>query len=360
MRKTNQQLRLFIREALLQEDLPRKIVHNEKGENFIGKEASISPNSFVGNSTVGQKDGIVDTSTIDGESNVINSVIFKNSTVRDSDVNYAAVKSSTVKSRSRVEGVVLDSSHVSNSEIISSDAGESDFFGDMKMEMHKEILESSIENSYVEETHVDRSKVWGGSRLKNAHIYDSNVVGAEVSNVSLNYATVRGGSVKNTRPIPRDTFSGVEVPGDIDNATIENVDVSDSKIFNGPTIKCSPGSGAFIHLARIFGPVKITGAVKIAGLISPKDGHIQLAEVSGDAQVSENAEISGKVTGNAQVSGNAQIHGLATITGDCKVFGTAEMISGYYTKGVYSEGRHEGGDPPSYLQIFRRAIGTER
>jgi hypothetical protein len=66
--------------------------------------------------------------------------------------------------------------------------------------------------------------------------------------------------------------------------------------------------------------------------------------VSGNAKVYGSANVFGKVEQYAEVFGEARIEGLATIRGNCKVGGTAVMVSGVYTTGVFMEGRHEGGD----------------
>jgi hypothetical protein len=63
-----------------------------------------------------------------------------------------------------------------------------------------------------------------------------------------------------------------------------------------------------------------------------------------NAKVYDSAYVSGRVEGDAEVFGEAQVEGLATISGDCKVGGTAVMVSGVFTKGEFTEGRHEDGD----------------
>jgi hypothetical protein len=50
------------------------------------------------------------------------------------------------------------------------------------------------------------------------------------------------------------------------------------------------------------------------------------------------------------------VHRGVRITGDCRVGGTAEMLSGTYTTGEYMSGKHTGGDPKSLTDRAMSAI----
>jgi hypothetical protein len=125
--------------------------------------------------------------------------------------------------------------------------------------------------------------------------------------------------------------------------TISLADIDQSRIQGGVTIKGLPGAAVNIGFANIVGNAKV---------ITTKPGKpprvigfpAQPAVVMDNAKVYDSAYVSGRVEGDAEVFGEAQVEGLATISGDCKVGGTAVMVSGVFTKGEFTEGRHEDGD----------------
>ena len=127
--------------------------------------------------------------------------------------------------------------------------------------------------------------------------------------------------------------------------TISVADIDQSRISGVVTIKGMPGTAVDIGYAEIISNAKV---------IATKPGKpprvigfpTQPAVVMDNAKVYDSAFVSGRVEGDAQVFGEARVEGLATIGGDCKVGGTAVMVSGEYRRGVYMEGRHEGGEGP--------------
>jgi hypothetical protein len=88
--------------------------------------------------------------------------------------------------------------------------------------------------------------------------------------------------------------------------------------------------------ARVLATAK--GSPQITGYAEKR------AHVLGSAKVYDNAHVAGWVDQDAEVFGDAKVMSNASIYGDCKVGGTAVMVSGDFTKGVYMAGRHEGGD----------------
>ena len=337
---TGRQLRQIIREELFREAAPgetsspmvKKTNTNMKSgqDNKIGAEVVISSSSFVGNSEIGFLED--DKTSIQGDSNIINSNIVGNTIVSNSDINSSMVaNASKIEHGSKLEGVSVQNSNIWDATLIAP-VGPNGYKDARKYE----IYGSMIKDSLIKESKVGSSKITGYSNVYNAEIASSELVSSDVSGGKLLQVKMVAATITFT-----DSYDGIAT---VEQADIAHVDITDTRIGGSASIKCTRGSESFIKLANIYGPVKISGSVKIAGLVSEKDGHKQEAEISGNAQVSGNAQISGRVTGNAQVSGYAEVHGLAHVTGDCKVSGSAKMISGTFTTGEYTSGEHEGGD----------------
>jgi hypothetical protein len=346
MRITARQLRQVIREELHrgmregdETELPATSPSRKSGskvkagpDNEVGVDVVISPTSYVGNSQIGFPDQ--DTTSIQGESNIINSYVVGNSTVSNSDVNSSKISdASKIESNSKLQSVDVVKCNIWDSTLTVS----APVVGRVrKVTYLYEVYDTTVKDSFVKDSKTWSSKITGYSHVVNSVVNSSELLSSDVTGCKLSKVKLTGATITFT-----EAYDGIATVSD---AIIEHVDITDSRIGGKASIKCSRGSESFIKLASIYGPVKISGSVKIAGLVSEKDGHKQEASVTDNAQVSGNAQISGRVSGNAQVSGYAEVHGLAHVTGDCKVSGTAKMISGTFTTGEYTSGEHEGGD----------------
>lgn len=338
--RTNEELlRMLIRESLLAEALPAAVPSTDdslkKMNEWIGPAAKIDPIATVAGSTIGSRTVPNDPVIIQGDSSVANSGVFDGSQVIGSEI-----ESSLILGRSTIKGSKMHAAYVRESTL----TGMTVKGGDVGATA-ADIVKSTLENSWVSgQGHIEDSTVRGAARITNPNINSSVVVGAEIRDESYLFeAHVLGGIVERSR---------------ITSSTVAYVEIVDSYI-EGQNVRiaCAQGSGAYIGLAEVIEGAQITGSPQIIGLA--EGGKKQLASIKGMAQISGSPKISGKVLGNAQVSGNAEVHGLAIIKGDCKVSGTARMISGTFTTGEYTEGTHEGGDPPSILdQVMSKVAGA--
>lgn len=327
--RTNEDLlRLLIRESLLTEGLPSAAPVADdslkKMNEWIGPSVKIDPTATVAGSTIGSRTAPLDAVTIQGDSSIANSGIFDGSHVIDSEI-----ESSLIFGRSTVKSSKMKAAYVRESTLtgMTVKGGGDNAAAD--------IIKSTLENSWISgKGHIEDSTLRGAARVTNPNINSSVVVGSEIRDESYLFdAHILGGSVERSR---------------ITSSTVAYVEIVDSYI-DGQSVRitCTQGGGAYIGLAQVIEGAQITGSPQIIGLEA--GGKKQLASIKGMAQISGSPKISGTVSGQASVSGNAEVHGLAVIKGNCRVSGTARMISGTFTSGEYTEGTHEGGDPPSML-----------
>lgn len=336
MRITERQLRRIIKEELLSEaDLKQWSISKDRPK--IGKYAVIDPASTVGNSTIGI-DNENDDTEVQGDSNVINSIVFGSCKINNSDLDNTYVRGSKILS-SKVIGATVEASAASSSRIILT----------ANHPRPLEIFACNIENSTIKDSDAKGSTIKG----------NAGIIRSRVENCVLNatdvYDTVDVKNVKGLGGSIRSTVKGTETASSVSNVTMEWIDIVDSKV-KGGTFKCTQNGGAYIELADITGNPTITGAPQIVGLT---DGETkQYAVITGTPKISGAAQISGKVSGDAEVSGNAEVHGQAHITGTCKVSGTAKMIRGTFNSGEYTEGSHDATIPePSLTDRVMGAFG---
>ncbi len=314
-----------------------------KGNYFIGPNVTIDPVATVGGSQIGARGDLRDSdnSSIKGEKSIITySIISDKSHVIDSDIDTATVSTECSVINSKLKEVDI---HERTNIKYSTITGQ-------KGEFHGVRYDSKVEYSTVTDSTVTKSTLTGNSNVQGCQISSSKLAGVTITrdySGNLGYDELKKFTIDSTEASGAEIFyrGGINYMS-ISAAKISFATIIDSSVRGfqtGIKINGVKGAAPYLENARIDDNAELSGNVEIIGLIS-KNGGIQQAVVSGNAKVSENAKVSGTVSGNAQVSGNAKIHGLAHITGDCRVFGNAEMISGTYTTGVFTEGRHEGGD----------------
>ena len=306
--------------------------------------------------------------------------------------------------RARARAGGYSSGARSGVEVREDDYAREEFFNNKRLVSDIADAKSRSDATEILGSAIAGSKVHGASKVKDSAVSDSNVYMSSVSSCELTQATLSAaklstcyvragttivGTLANTPLIALYvTFDGgyqrIQGSGTISTSKLSgckdvHLDGVKTRIA-GSTITLSDvrleekgGVAGKISLAdidqsRIEGGVTIKGIdVKIdigyadisgnAKVIATKPGKsprvigfdTQPAVVMGNAKVYDSAFVSGKVMGDAQVFGEAQVAGLATISGDCKVGGTAVMVSGEYTRGVYMEGRHEDGEGPNTL-----------
>lgn len=326
MKITSRQLRQVIREVLLREATLQ--------DTQVGPNASVSPDSDVGNSKIGIESGDpADNSSVSDSSTVINSSISGGSQVKSSSIDKSDIGNGSIITRSKIIDYDVYGSKITSATIrftIGELAPGRGGGGGVGSAMHQ-IHDSEISDTIVKSSLVYSTKISGGSKITRSTIEDSKLNGTDTEGAYLKNVTGLGGSITSTGETTN-----------VMNAEIQYVEIVNSQILGG-TIKCTRGGGAYLERVYMAGTPSITGKPQIIGLQGP-DGRVQKAQILDRAQISGSPKISGLVGGNAQVSGNAEVHGLAQVMGDCVVTGTARMINGRFTSGTYSSGTHEGGD----------------
>lgn len=376
MRITELQLRRIIREALVIEatgaestttqvpqmlrldDGSRERAAIVKMNKYIHPAAIIDPAATVAGSEIGYKDQpATHENEIGGDSAIANSfcddVTITACTVSDSDVYYSILAKSEIKS-SIVYNAKINSSQIIDSEFTrnNTDMGSGPL---LSFRASQHDIETNVTDSYIKNSTIDNCQISSYSRIRDSTATGCKLLKVEIlSNAGLKsdlmLTDLVGEAVKIE--ITNDNLGIVQISGNV-----KNVHLVDSTIGSGVIINCKSGGAAYIELAKIFGQAKISGAPQIIARREP--GRDQYVEIFDSAQINGTPKISGKVSGNAIVEGNAEVHGLAHITGDCHVYGTAKMISGKFTTGVYTEGEHEGGDAgASYLNRAAAALRT--
>ena len=266
-----------------------------------------------------------DSSQVIGDSAVSESRVHSNSIVKNSAVSDSRVNSSTLSSCDLSNAVViatsLDSCKVRNrSTLHGSQVNSEDRSGRHLTAMYSSFDDTSVIGSGT----ISSTKMTScpGVKLEGKK---TRIAGSTISNTSV-YLSETG-----SRP-------GIISVADIDDSVIGKEEVGSAVIIKG-----LPGAAVDIGYAHIKDSASVVATragkpPKVIGFPT------QPAVVSGFAKVYDSAYVSGKVEENAEVFGDAKVEGLATIKGSCKVSGTAVMVSGVFTKGEFTEGRHEDGD----------------
>jgi hypothetical protein len=346
MKNQKSTLREFISQSILREEDGR--LQKDAEGNQVADGSAIDSTAFVTNSIIGagpsDSSVILDSSIVDSSRVYSNSHVFSSSKVIDS-----SVRNSTIE-KTEISKSALDNCKTKHATVL-----------DVKDMANVEITNSSVRKAAV----VDSVSISGGSTINSCgYIIGGKLIGTTLSRVNSQNSTITGAIIKSTIKDPYDRVSSLDLDSNsfvtlthsVFNSQISRVSIEDCEI-SGADIRCDSHEQAIFKMAIIKGNVKIIGSPLIGGLTHPTKGHKQYAQVLDNAKISDKAEISGRVSGNAEVSGNAKVHGLAHVTGDCRVFGTAEMISGTFTTGIYTEGKHEGGDPPGLIQKIKGAMG---
>ena len=333
----------------------KSAVKQVKIVNAIAPGVKIDPGAFIESSSIGYSAGPVtinsmlkkdprqieyglyrreievvkatsDTSQIVGDCAISKSKVYNKSVVKNSVVSDASVEDSSVDSCeitvSSVAHVKLDTCHVRNLANLRGD----DF--DSKLTAMYSTFDlvqvrgrGTISQSKLSASSAFYQKTGGEVNLLDVKTRIASCTITETS-ISLYESGGRSGSI---------------ILADIDQSMIG--DSSGGAV----TIKGVSGSPVDIGYAEITGNASIiaTKSGKPIKVIGFPD---QPAIVSGNAKVYGSAYVSGKVEEHAEVFDEAQVMRWTTIRGNCKVGGTAVMVSGVYTTGVFMEGRHEGGD----------------
>ncbi len=299
----------------------------------------------MGFDELGNPDGKVDQvlgSVVD------NSYVREQSVVQDSVVSDRCfVISSTVKD-SKVSGGTVRVSNVSDSCDV-----QGSMLANVKMSDHCKIASSyfatETESEKADKLVITRTKSLNGSVLA---VGGGRIHGSELDHCHI---TFRGkeplitSSTINDSRVLLNNAAGQQ--GKITLAIIQDESVigtgappvGEEGIAGTQIIKGVSGKPPiFISYAHIQGSPVILATSKGSPQITGYKG--QPAKVLGFAKVYDNAHVAGTVGENAEVFGDAQIMGQAVIVGDCKVGGTAVMVSGMFSTGEFMEGRHEGGD----------------
>jgi hypothetical protein len=361
MQSTERKIRQFIKAALLSEsvfaDDPTAREKLVKLNKYIHPAAIIDPAAIIAGSEIGYKSQPETLENeISGDTAIANSfcddVTITACTVSDSDVYFSILSSSEIE-KSTVYNANIKSSTIKASEFTrnNADIGSGPLLSNRAS---KQDIETNVTDSYIKNSTIDNCQISSYSRIRDCTATGCKLLKVEIlSNAGLKSDLMLTDLIATAVKIEitNDNLGIVQISGNV-----KNVHLVDSTIGSGVIINCK-GGAAYIELAKIFGQAKITGAPQIIARREP--GRDQYVEIFDSAQINGTPKISGKVSGNAIVEGNAEVHGLAHITGDCHVYGTAKMISGKFTTGVYAEGEHEGGDAgASYLSRAAAALRT--
>ena len=362
MQSTERKIRQFIKAALLSEsvfaDDPVAREKLVKLNKYIHPATIIDPAAIIAGSEIGYKSQPeTHENEISGDTAIANSfcddVTITACTVSDSDVYFSILSSSEIE-KSIVYNADIKSSIIKASEFTrnKADMGSGPL---LSSRPSKQDIETKVENSHIENSTVDNCQISSNSVIRDCTATGCKLVGVKIlSNAGLKSDLVLTDldAFAVQIKITNNNLGTLQLSGNI-----KNVQIVDSTVGSGVSIKCKPIGEAYIELAKIFGQAKITGEPQIIARREP--GRDQYVEIFDSAQINGTPKISGKVSGNAIVEGNAEVHGLAHITGDCHVYGTAKMISGKFTVGTYTEGVHEGGDAgASYLNRAAAAFRT--
>ena len=300
------------------------------GMSVRGEFATVGPNVVMVHSSVGFKanTGLPtlkfplklysdsgDRSTVDGTSELQDTLVLNHADVLDSKIT-----------GSTVQGSSLRSSQVFSSEI-SQEGSATDNAENVSIESSK-IKGSVVVSSYgtkvtVSSCNLDETTIW-------LYLGQTKIISTVVKKSSLDPiggTTVTSCSLTNVKMDCEDSYIGLA-----DIADTELIDVKKCKILG------SRQSHVRIRYANISGSPQILGDGKTELVIHGFPN--QYASIIGNVKISGSPWISGTVMGSAEISGNAKIHAAATISGTCKVGGTAEMVDGIYASGTYTEGRY--------------------
>lgn len=266
---------------------------------------------------------------------------------------------------------------------------------------HSTVVKSNAQNdgkvTKILGSALSESAVGNQTTIKDSMVTKSIVTESQViDSCELNTAVLEKVKISDYSKISNSTFRGkigtnlnvmrtkatnetkvtAEDGGTINNSVLENAGISffgKGPIITSSTISysyVSLGDQGSISLAVVQDKSQVEGAAIIKGIagkppvfisnavigyearvLATAKGSPQItgyaekrAHVLGSAKVYDNAHVAGWVDQDAEVFGDAKVMSNASIYGDCKVGGTAVMVSGDFTKGVYMAGRHEGGD----------------